>query len=117
MNTLKLFLTLSLLVSGGMESAQACKEGEEEFWENTEHRSLSVFSIALQENYLFVYSDKSYDYIAIQIQDANGLLYYTTETSIVPGEAFVIPVQQFPVGTYQISFYTGNKQVTKYFSV
>lgn len=25
MNTLKLFLTLSLLVSGGMESAQACK--------------------------------------------------------------------------------------------
>ena len=34
MNTLKLFLTLSLLVSGGMESAQACKEGEEEFWEN-----------------------------------------------------------------------------------
>lgn len=35
MDTLKLLLILLLLVSGRIESAQACKEGDE-FWENTE---------------------------------------------------------------------------------
>lgn len=116
MNTLKLFLVLSLLVSGGMESAQACKEGEE-FWADTEHRSVSIFSIALQGNDLFVHTDKSWDYVAIQIQDVNGLLYYTAEISMTSGDVFVIPMQQFPAGNYQISFYTGEELVTKYFTI
>lgn len=42
MNTLKLFLVLSLLVSGGMESAQACKEGEEELEKKSFGRTQNI---------------------------------------------------------------------------
>lgn len=116
MDTLKLFLILLLLVSGGMEPAQACKEGEE-FWADTEHRSIGIFSIALQGDDLFVYTDKSFDYVAIQIQDAYGQLYYTAEISMTSESVFVISTQQFPAGIYKISFYTGEELVTKCFTI
>lgn len=71
----------------------------------TEHRSINGFSFCMQNGNVLVTSDKEYEYVAIQIQSADGISYYECECSMSPEDAVSVPVCGLPAGDYRIFVY------------
>jgi hypothetical protein len=68
-------------------------------WEEIEYNSISA---TIDENILYIFSDKQCENLDIQIQDLDGAVVYTNKVSLQVGVEFMIPVSNLLKEAYQI---------------
>ena len=68
-------------------------------WEEIEYNSISA---TIDENILYIFSDKQCENLDIQIQDIDGTVVYTNRVSLQAGTEFMISVSNLSEGTSQI---------------
>ena len=75
-------------------------------WEDVEYNSISA---TIDENILYIFSDKQYENLDIQIQDLDGAVVYTNKVSLQAGIEFITLVPNLSKETYQMTL-TANDQ-------
>lgn len=103
-----LFITISFLLIPFIKSS-----AEERRWVPEDDRSVSLF-LSIEENDLYIYSDKQWDNIVIQMIDPDGKMIYMDIITIPAEEEFTIPLSYLQKGRYQVILTKDNQPVTWY---
>ena len=75
-------------------------------WEDVEYNSISA---TIDENTLYIYADKQYENLDIQIQDIDGTVVYTNKVNLQAGVEFMISVSDLLGETHQIVLTVGDQ--------
>lgn len=111
---MKKFITILLatIVSVAFFSIEA-KTNDKDNWNNKVNRSISLY-INIEENDLYIHSDKQYDQVNLQVIDANGFIIYVDLINIPVEEALIISLPDLPEGDYQVILSKNNQPVVWY---
>lgn len=89
------------------------KADTEHKWLDKDNRSVSLY-INIEENDLYIHSDKQHDQVNLQVVDANGLTIYADLINIPAEETLIIPLFDLPEGDYQVILSKNNQPVIWY---
>lgn len=102
-----LFITIAFIL------VPCVKANAEKNWVQDDDRSVSLF-LSIEENDLYIFSDKQWDNISIQVIDPNGRTIYVDVITIPAEEELSIPLSYLSEGNYQVVLTKNNQPVTWY---
>lgn len=82
-------------------------------WVSEDGRSVSLF-LSIEGNNLYIYSDKQWENIGIQVVDTNGRTIHVDVITIPAEQELTIPLSYLPEGNYQVVLTKDNQPVTWY---
>lgn len=90
----------------------------EQSWEEEEDRSIiSSPMLFIDENNIYIYSDKLLDGIDVKIIDMNGNVLYNDKVTVSAEIEYPIPVEFLLNGDYEIFISKGNNYLIGYFEI
>lgn len=111
---MKRFITILVLtVISVILSVHVNADSHENDWISDKYRSISIY-LDIEENNLYIYSDREYDYVDIQVVDTNGMMIHTDIINISENDALIIPLSDLPKGNYQVTLTKNNQPVVWY---
>lgn len=107
-------LILLLFVLPASLLAGESKDSENKW--NHDFRSISYApSLSINDNAIYISSDKQLDSLCIQIKDATGNILFSDIVTILPEQEYIVSLNTLPQGEYQIQLTQGANYLTENF--
>lgn len=85
-------------------------------WNNTTDRSQTIFSFSIENDILYILSNKTINNITVSIKDTTGNIVYQEEIQIHADQSCSIYIGQLPSGTYIIELQKGDNYIVRTFN-
>lgn len=113
MNKQILSLLLCLLITINMQAQTQLSEGH--YWEETTGRSQTFFSLSIENDILYILSNKTINNITVSIKDTTGNIVYQEKTQIHANQSCSIYIGQLQSGTYIVELQKGDNYMVRTF--
>lgn len=84
-------------------------------WHNADERSLTIFSLSIENDILHISSNKTINNITVYIKDTTGNIVYQEEIQIHADQSCPIYIGQLQSGTYIVELQKGDNYIVRTF--
>lgn len=94
------------------EAKEDVKTVQENWWQTEEiDRSFTSPYLSMDDESIYIYSEKQLDDVYIAITNNNGCVFYAEIVNIPAGRDYAVSIETLPEGEYSITLMQGNKYI------
>lgn len=107
----KLLMWIFLMLLPSLVAAESGIKSQKDNWKCEDDRSSTSPYLSMDDESVYIYSEKQLDGVYVAITDNRGHVFYTGMVNIPAGMDYAISIETLPKGEYSITLMQGNRYI------